>query len=39
MMPCCPECEESFYFEHIFRWYNREFVTAQRKRDSKPIVE
>lgn len=39
MLPCCPECEEPFYFEHIFRWHNRQFVTAQRKRDGKSVVE
>lgn len=39
MLPCCPECDSPFYFEHINFWINRELVTVRRKREGKPFIE
>lgn len=32
MLPCCPRCEEPFYFEEIKTWVGRSFADARIKR-------
>lgn len=39
MLPCCPECGEPFFFEHITSWFNRQMETLRRKWEGKPYVE